>query len=87
LLASVFLHYLFDLWVQAWRRRAHGDVIIVRYADDIVLGFQIEAEARRFWAETLFPLGSGIDSRAVDGPSIVPAQVRLFPGVPDNLPT
>jgi RNA-directed DNA polymerase len=51
LLANIFLHYVFDLWAQVWRRRAHGDVIIVRYADDIVLGFQIEAEARRFWAD------------------------------------
>jgi RNA-directed DNA polymerase len=40
LLANVYLHYVFDLWVQAWRqKRAHGDVIVVRYADDIVVGF------------------------------------------------
>jgi group II intron reverse transcriptase/maturase len=51
LLANIFLHYVFDLWAQAWRQRAHGDVIIVRYADDIVVGFQLEAEARRFWAD------------------------------------
>jgi RNA-directed DNA polymerase len=43
---------VFDLWVQAWRRkRAHGDVIIVRFADDIVLGFQVKADAERFGVE------------------------------------
>ena len=46
LLANVYLHYVFDLWVQAWRRkRAHGDVIVVRFADDIVLGFQVKSDA------------------------------------------
>jgi RNA-directed DNA polymerase len=49
LLANVYLHYLFDLWAERWRRReATGDMIIVRYADDIVAGFQHEADARRF---------------------------------------
>ena len=51
LLANVYLHYVFDLWVRAWRRRAKGDVIAVRYADDIIVGFQYEWEARRFWDE------------------------------------
>jgi RNA-directed DNA polymerase len=52
LLANIYLHYAFDLWVQAWRlKRAHGDVIVVRYADDIVVGFQSKADAERFWAE------------------------------------
>src|SRR5580698_4930446 len=52
LLANVYLHYVFDLWAQAWRRKqAHGDVIVVRYADDIVVGFQNEADAKRFLAE------------------------------------
>ena len=50
LLANVFLHYVFDLWAAQWRRReAKGKMIIVRYADDIVAGFEVEAEARRFW--------------------------------------
>jgi group II intron reverse transcriptase/maturase len=50
LLANVYLHYVFDLWVERWRRReATGDMIIVRYADDIVVGFEHEADARRFW--------------------------------------
>jgi RNA-directed DNA polymerase len=52
LLANVYLHYVFDLWVQAWRKkRAHGDVIVVRYADDIVVGFQEKADAEQFWKE------------------------------------
>src|SRR5205809_510212 len=52
LLANVYLHYVFDLWVHAWRQtRAHGDVIVVRFADDIVLGFQVRADAERFRAE------------------------------------
>src|SRR6266853_111707 len=52
LLANVYLHYVFDLWVQAWRqKRAHGDVIVVRFADDIVLGFQVQSDAERFRAE------------------------------------
>src|SRR5208283_1318655 len=52
LLANVYLHYVFDLWVQVWRRkRAHGDVIVVRFADDIVVGFQERSDAERFWAE------------------------------------
>ena len=50
LLANVYLHYVFDLWAERWRRRdATGDMIIVRYADDIIVGFQHEADARRFW--------------------------------------
>jgi RNA-directed DNA polymerase len=52
LLANVYLHYVFDLWVQAWRRkRAHGEIIVVRFADDIVVGFQSKAEADQFRAE------------------------------------
>ena len=50
LLANVYLHYVFDLWAERWRRReAAGDMIIVRYADDIVVGFEHESDARRFW--------------------------------------
>lgn len=49
LLANVYLHYVFDLWAERWRRReATGDMIIVRYADDIVAGFEHETDARRF---------------------------------------
>ena len=49
LLAKVFLHYTFDLWVQQWRTRsATGDLIVVRYADDFVVGFQHRHDAERF---------------------------------------
>jgi group II intron reverse transcriptase/maturase len=49
LLANVYLHYVFDLWAEQWRRlAAKGDMIIVRYADDIVVGFQHETDARLF---------------------------------------
>jgi group II intron reverse transcriptase/maturase len=49
LLSNIYLHYVLDLWAEQWRRReAEGDMIIVRYADDLVLGFEHEAEARRF---------------------------------------
>lgn len=49
LLANVYLHYVFDLWAQQWRRReVKGDMIVVRYADDLVVGFKSETEARRF---------------------------------------
>jgi group II intron reverse transcriptase/maturase len=52
LLANVYLHYAFDLWVRAWRRKyASGDMIVVRFADDIVLGFQYKSDAERFWKE------------------------------------
>ena len=49
LLANVCLHYVYDLWVQQWRsRQARGDVIAIRYAGDTIVGFQHEADARRF---------------------------------------
>src|SRR5918911_4423411 len=49
LLANVYLHHVFDLWAERWRRReATGDMIIVRYADDLVVGSQHEGDARRF---------------------------------------
>src|SRR5579864_3306980 len=52
LLANVYLHYVFDLWAEAWRKKvARGEVIVVRYADDLVLGFQHRAEAERFLEE------------------------------------
>ena len=52
LLANVYLHHVFDLWADWWRRRhAHGDVIIVRFADDITIGFEHEQDAQRFWAD------------------------------------
>jgi len=52
LLANVYLHYMFDLWVHAWRQKhAHGDVIVARFADDIVVGFQSKTDAERFRVE------------------------------------
>src|SRR5262245_40997211 len=52
LLANVYLHYVFDLWVEAWRKKvARGDVIVVRYADDLVVGFEHRTEADRFLTE------------------------------------
>ena len=50
LLANVYLHYVLDLWANRWRQReATGDMVIVRYADDFVVGFEREADAHRFW--------------------------------------
>jgi RNA-directed DNA polymerase len=52
LLANIYLHYVFDLWVQQWRMtQARGDVIVVRYADDAIVGFQHKSEAERFLAD------------------------------------
>ena len=52
LLANIYLHYVFDLWAERWRRQyATGDMVVVRYADDIVMGFQYQADAERFRAE------------------------------------
>jgi RNA-directed DNA polymerase len=52
LLANVYLHYALDLWAARWRRRvATGDMIIVRYADDFIVGFQHESDAQRFLNE------------------------------------
>lgn len=49
LLANVYLHYVFDLWADNWRKRnACGDVVIVRFADDVVVGFQLRSDAERF---------------------------------------
>src|SRR5437870_2671621 len=52
LLANVYLHYVFDLWIQQWRKkRAHGDVVVVRFVDDFIVGFQHRFDAERFLAE------------------------------------
>jgi len=52
LLANVFLHYAFDLWADQWRRRnAHGDLIIVRFADDDIVGFEHQSDAQGFLAD------------------------------------
>jgi len=52
LLSNVYLHYVFDLWADQWRRRhAHGEMIIVRFADDYIVGFEHQRDARRFLAD------------------------------------
>jgi len=52
LLANIYLHYVFDLWVQQWRqRRARGDMIVVRFADDFIVRFQHKSDAERFLAQ------------------------------------
>ena len=72
LLANVYLHYAFDLWVQQWRRtQARGDMIVVRYADDIVAGFQHRSDAERFRAE----LAERFSSFALE---LHPAKTRLI---------
>jgi len=72
LLANVYLHYVLDLWADRWRRRnATGDMIIVRYADDVVAGFEREADARRFLDE----LRARFEAFAL---SLHPAKTRLI---------
>jgi group II intron reverse transcriptase/maturase len=52
LLGNVYLHYVFDQWAHQWRtRHARGDVVIVRFADDLVVGFEHRDDAERFWAD------------------------------------
>jgi RNA-directed DNA polymerase len=52
LLANIYLHYVYDLWVLQWRKRhANGDMIVVRYADDTIVGFQASGDAERFLAD------------------------------------
>jgi group II intron reverse transcriptase/maturase len=52
LMANVYLHYVFDLWVHHWRgRHARGEMIVVRFADDFVVGFEHHDDAERFWAD------------------------------------
>ncbi|MGH1483632.1 MAG: reverse transcriptase domain-containing protein [Geminicoccales bacterium] len=48
ILANVYLHYVFDLWAHSWRQKATGDVVIIRCADDVLIGFQHEREANTF---------------------------------------
>jgi RNA-directed DNA polymerase len=59
LLANIYLHYVLDRWVQQWRKQsAAGEVMIVRYADDFVLGFQNRGEAERFLEQLRERLGT-----------------------------
>lgn len=51
LLANIYLHYVFDLWIQQWRKRqANGEMIVVRYCDDFIVGFEKRSDAQRFLA-------------------------------------
>jgi RNA-directed DNA polymerase len=92
LLANVYLHYVLDLWAQQWRNRhAHGDVIIVRYADDFVLGFQHRHEAERFLndlQERLGPFGLSLHpekTRLIEfGPFAAVKRRRLGQGKPET---
>lgn len=92
LLANVYLHYVLDLWAHQWRRRhARGDVIIVRYADDFVLGFQHRSEAERFLADLrerleYFGLSLHPDkTRLLEfGPTAAPKRRRLAQGRPET---
>lgn len=73
LLANIYLHYVFDLWVQQWRQKqAHGDVVVVRFADDFVVGFEHRSEADRFLAELR-------ERFARFGLELHPEKTRLFP--------
>jgi len=49
LFANIYLHYTFDLWVNVWRKKwAQGEVVVIRYADDTIVGFQHQVDADRF---------------------------------------
>jgi RNA-directed DNA polymerase len=72
LLANVYLHYVFDLWAHQWRgRHAHGEMIIVRYADDYIVGFERERDARQFLTELRGRLASF-------GLELAPEKTRLI---------
>ena len=72
LLANIYLHYVLDLWADRWRRReARGDMVIVRYADDAVFGFEHESDARRF-------LEAMRERLAAFALSLHPAKTRLI---------
>ena len=71
LLANLYLHYVFDLWLQRWRGKARGDVVVVRFADDFVVGFEHQDEAERFLTE----LGERF---AQFGLELHPDKTRLF---------
>lgn len=58
LLANIYLHYVFDLWIQQWRKsKAQGEVVVVRFADDFVVGFERREDAERFLSELRERLG------------------------------
>jgi RNA-directed DNA polymerase len=72
LLANLYLHYLFDLWADVWRKKVvKGDVVVIRYAGDLVVGFQHRTEAERFLKEFRERL-------AKFGVELNPAKIRLI---------
>jgi RNA-directed DNA polymerase len=83
LLANVYLHYVFDLWAQAWRRKqARGDMVIVRFADDIVVGFRVKADAARVWTELIdrmrrFSLELHPEKTSASGMGVPPSALHL----------
>src|ERR1700685_2379420 len=94
LLANIYLHYVFDLWVEAWRKKvAKGDCIVVRYADDLVGGFENRAEAERFledFQERLAKFGLELHAektRLIEfGRFAVQDRERRGGGKPENVP-
>ena len=83
LLANIYLHYAFDLWVNVWRKKwAHGEVVVVRYADDIILRIPTPSGSRSFPGElsgTTGEVWTGTPSRQ-DAPDRVRAVCRTEPG-------
>jgi len=92
LLANIFLHYVFDLWIQKWRQtKAAGDVIVVRFADDIILGFQYRTDAERLHTDLTERLGQfGLElhpekTRLIEfGPYAVENRKRAGLGKPET---
>jgi group II intron reverse transcriptase/maturase len=82
LLANIYLHYVFDLWADQWRKRhARGNVIMVRYADDIVVGFEHQADAERFWEDMRTRLAEfALTLQRADRLSLHRSASRLDPG-------
>jgi hypothetical protein len=79
---NIYLYYVFDLWAQQWRQRhAHGDVIMVRYADDIVVGFEHQVDAERFWEDMRTRLAEfALTLQRADRLSLHRSASRLDPG-------
>src|SRR5664280_3863173 len=92
---NVYLHHVFDLWARQWgRRQAHGDVVIVRFADDLVVGFQHRADAERFYADLVqrfarFGLETrfSITARSSPAVSTAIASIRAHAWTPIHYPT
>ena len=94
LLANIYLHYVFDLWAQVWREKiATGDMIMVRYADDLVMGFEHRADAERFlneFRERLAKFGLELHpdkTRLIEfGRYAIPNRQKRGEGKPETVP-